>query len=108
VQEVPGAVDPKTTSCLTPPRPVLWCKSSDGSEKNQTCSDEGSTAAGLGGALGTPSTACIYDWNIPPIGQQLWQKHPETYEQFPPLQAPESDNLDQILSQIKIINHPSD
>jgi arylsulfatase len=23
--EVPGAVDPKTTPCLTPPRPVLWC-----------------------------------------------------------------------------------
>ena len=41
VQEVSGAVDPKTTICLTPPRPVLWCKSSDGTEKNQTCSDEG-------------------------------------------------------------------
>ena len=25
--EVPGAVDPKTTVCLTPPRPVLSCKS---------------------------------------------------------------------------------
>jgi arylsulfatase A-like enzyme len=32
--EVPGAVDPKTTPCLTPPRPVLWCKSSDGTSKN--------------------------------------------------------------------------
>ena len=39
--EVSGAVDPKTTRCLTPPRPVLWCKSSDGTSKNQTCSDEG-------------------------------------------------------------------
>ena len=39
--EVPGAVDPKTTTCLTPPRPVIWCKSSDGTEKNQTCKDEG-------------------------------------------------------------------
>ena len=39
--EVPGAVDPKTTICLTPPRPVLWCKSSDGSSKNQTCQDQG-------------------------------------------------------------------
>ena len=29
--EVPGAVDPKTTVCLTPPRPMLACKSSDGS-----------------------------------------------------------------------------
>ncbi len=41
VPEVPGAVDPKTTICLTPPRPVLWCKSSDGTEANQTCTDEG-------------------------------------------------------------------
>jgi arylsulfatase A-like enzyme len=41
VPEVPGAVDPKTTTCLTPPRPVLWCKSSDGTAKNQNCSDEG-------------------------------------------------------------------
>jgi arylsulfatase A-like enzyme len=39
--EVPGAVDPKTTHCLTPPRPVIWCHSSDGTEKNQTCKDEG-------------------------------------------------------------------
>jgi arylsulfatase A-like enzyme len=41
VPEVPGAVDPKTTTCLTPPRPILWCKSSDGTEKNQKCLDEG-------------------------------------------------------------------
>ena len=28
IPEVPGAVDPKTTICLTPPRNVLWCKCS--------------------------------------------------------------------------------
>ena len=39
--EVPGAVDPTTTICLTPPRPVLWCKSSDGTAANQTCQDQG-------------------------------------------------------------------
>ena len=39
--DVPGAVDPRTTTCLTPPRPVLWCHSSDGTEKNQTCKDQG-------------------------------------------------------------------
>ncbi len=39
--EVPGAVDPKTTICLTPPRPVIWCKSSDGTSKNQKCEDQG-------------------------------------------------------------------
>ena len=45
LSEVPGAVDPKTTTktkpCLTPPRPVIWCKSSDGTAKNQTCQDQG-------------------------------------------------------------------
>lgn len=39
--EVPGAVDPKTTICLTPPRPVIACTSSDGTSANQTCTDEG-------------------------------------------------------------------
>jgi arylsulfatase A-like enzyme len=41
VPEVPGAVDPATTTCMTPPRPVLFCKSSDGTMSNQTCHDEG-------------------------------------------------------------------
>jgi arylsulfatase A-like enzyme len=38
--EVPGAVDPKTTVCLTPPRNVLWCRG-DGSSKSQKCQDQG-------------------------------------------------------------------
>ena len=41
IADDPSAVDPKTTTCLTPPRPVLWCKSSDGTQANQTCKDEG-------------------------------------------------------------------
>jgi arylsulfatase len=39
--EVAGAVDPATTICLMPPRPVLACKSSDGTAANQSCTDEG-------------------------------------------------------------------
>src|SRR4029078_8456681 len=39
--EVPGAVDPKTTTCLTPQRPMLARKSSDGTQANETCKDEG-------------------------------------------------------------------
>jgi arylsulfatase len=39
--EVPGAVDPRKGICMTPPRPVLWCHSSDGTEANQSCKDEG-------------------------------------------------------------------
>jgi hypothetical protein len=51
--EVPGAVDPKTTICLTPPRNVLWCHSADGTEKNQSCKDEGPLVADGGrGNLG--------------------------------------------------------
>jgi len=39
--EVPGAVDPRTTTCLTPPRPIIACKSVDGTAKNMMCSDQG-------------------------------------------------------------------
>jgi arylsulfatase A-like enzyme len=38
---VPGAVDPRTSVCLTPPRPVMFCTSSNGTAANQTCRDEG-------------------------------------------------------------------
>jgi len=41
LQPVPGAVDPATATCMTPPRPVIWCTSSDGTQANQTCKDEG-------------------------------------------------------------------
>jgi arylsulfatase len=36
-----GAVDPVKTTCLMPPRPILSCKSSDGTAVNQMCHDEG-------------------------------------------------------------------
>ncbi len=39
--DVPGAVDPKTSVCMTPPRPVIWCKSEDGSQAKQSCQDQG-------------------------------------------------------------------
>jgi arylsulfatase len=62
------------------------------------------TATGLGGALAAPSTAYLYDWNILPIGQQLWLKELESYNTFPPLQAPETYNLSGILAQVKKAN----
>jgi arylsulfatase A-like enzyme len=40
IPDVPGAVDPKTAICLTPPRNVLLCKS-DGTSKTQQCIDQG-------------------------------------------------------------------
>ena len=66
------------------------------------------TAAGMQGALGAPATAFIYDWNMLPIGQQLWLKWFETLKEFPPMQAPESYNLTQIMDQMKAGGHPSD
>ena len=60
------------------------------------------------GALAGPLTAQIYDWNLLPIGQMLWLKELETYKKFPPLQSPESWNLDQVTAQIKNgMSHPS-
>ena len=41
LSDPPGAIDPKDGTCLTPPRPVILCTSSDGTEGNQTCKDEG-------------------------------------------------------------------
>ena len=41
LSDPPGAIDPKEGTCLTPPRPVILCTSSDGTEKNQSCKDEG-------------------------------------------------------------------
>lgn len=68
------------------------------------------SALSMGGALAAPSTAYLYDWNLLPIGQQLWYKHLMTYKEFPPLQAPETYNLDMILKQVQSVgnSHPSD
>ncbi|HYR85539.1 MAG TPA: arylsulfatase [Terriglobia bacterium] len=59
------------------------------------------TAMSLGGALAAPSTAFLYDWNLLPIGQQLWLKWFETLKAFPPMQAPASYNLTQVMDQVK-------
>jgi len=66
------------------------------------------SAMGLGGALGGPVTAFQYDWNMLPIGQQLWLKWFETLRAFPPLQAPASYNLEQVMEQIKAARSASD
>jgi arylsulfatase A-like enzyme len=66
------------------------------------------TANGIGGALAAPSTAYVYDWNMLPIGQQLWLQWFETLQAFPPMQSPASYNLTQVLDQIKAAGHPGD
>jgi arylsulfatase len=59
------------------------------------------TLFGMGGALTSPSTAYVYDWNMLPIGQALWLKELSSYIDYPPLQDPASYNLDQVMQQVK-------
>src|SRR5271166_1411753 len=59
------------------------------------------SAMAMGGTLGSPSTAYLYDWNMLPLGQLLWEKELESYQTYPPLQSPESYNLTQILTEIR-------
>ncbi len=59
------------------------------------------TGAALGGQLGSPCCAYLYDWNLLPIGQLLWEKELYSFKEFPPLQAPETYNLDGILKQME-------
>src|SRR3954463_12774220 len=59
------------------------------------------TLFGMGGAIASPSTAYVYDWNMLPIGQQLWLMHLESFVKFPALQDPASYNLEQVMQQIK-------
>src|SRR5262245_17585570 len=66
------------------------------------------TAMSIGGALGAPATAFQYDMNMLPLGQQLWLEQLLTYKTYPPLQAPETYNLSQVLEQVKKASHPSD
>ena len=56
------------------------------------------SAMSLGGALAAPMTAFQYDWNMLPIGQQLWLKELESYATYPPLQSPASYNLSEIVA----------
>ncbi|WP_145831641.1 arylsulfatase [Bradyrhizobium huanghuaihaiense] len=59
------------------------------------------TLFGMGGSIASPSTAYVYDWNLLPIGQQLWLMHLESYIKFPPLQDPASYNLEQVMRQVR-------
>jgi arylsulfatase len=59
------------------------------------------TLTGMGGALTSPSTAYVYDWNMLPIGQALWLKELSSYIDYPPLQDPASYNLEQVIQQVK-------
>jgi arylsulfatase len=60
----------------------------------------------FGGTLTAPSTAYMYDGlGIMPLGQQLWLEKLDSLVRFPPLQAPETYNLGQVIQEIKSQRH---
>ena len=59
------------------------------------------SAFALGGSLAAPATAYVYDWNMLPIGQQLWLKWLESLRAFPPMQAPASYNLQHVEEEVR-------
>jgi arylsulfatase A-like enzyme len=95
---------------LLPPVPYKWTQiqniKRDPFEQNVGM-DQKSLMA-IPGALAGPYSAYLYDWNLLPIGQVLWEKELMSYKQFPPLQMAASYNLDQILQSIKEHSTPSD
>jgi arylsulfatase A-like enzyme len=62
ISPVPGAIDPKTGTCLTPPRPILWMKSSDGTAKNQTGKDEGPLTLERSKTVDEEISSHVVDW----------------------------------------------
>ena len=106
-----------TTPCRPPTRPARWWRRRPMAGPWWTTSSaiRSRSRAGWtiqnpscnGGALAAPMTAYLYDWNMLPLGQLLWEKELMSYKTFPPLQAPETYNLDGILAEMKKSGHPS-
>jgi arylsulfatase A-like enzyme len=88
---------------LLPPIPYKWTQiqniKRDPFEQNVGM-DQKSLMA-LTGALAGPYSAYLYDWNLLPIGQLLWEKELMSYKEFPPLQQAASYNLEQVLQSMR-------
>ena len=62
LSDPPGAIDPKDGTCMTPPRPVILCTSSDGTEANQTCKDEGPLTLERSKTVDEEISSHVNDW----------------------------------------------
>ena len=58
----------------------------------------------LGGALGRPVTAFQYDWNMLPIGQQLWLKELDVVQEVPAAAGAGDLQPGRILEKVKKAN----
>jgi arylsulfatase A-like enzyme len=94
-------------SSFAPPVPYKWTQIQNilRDPFEAAVGQDQKTLFSVAGALAGPSTAYVYDWNLLPIGQMLWEKELMSYKDFPPLQQAASYNLDQILQQMKEMGH---
>ncbi len=99
-------------SALGPPVTFHWTQVQNIKRDpfEQCIGEEQKSVLSMGGALAAPSTAYIYDWNLLPIGQLLWEKELMSYIDYPPLQLAASYNLEQVLQQVREMaaKHPSE
>jgi len=88
---------------FAPPVPYKWTQVQNIKRDpfEQAVGEDQKTLLSVGGALASPSTAYLYNWNLLPIGQMLWEKELMSYAAFPPLQQAASYNLEQVLQQVK-------
>jgi hypothetical protein len=63
---------------LIPARVHSHSPRSTGSPFEQAVGIDPKSAMSTGGALAAPVTAFQYDWNMLPIGRQLWLEHLES------------------------------
>ena len=96
-----GSRRPSAACCRRCPTNGRRSRTSCAIRSRQTSGQIRRALMSVGGALAAPSTAYLYDWNLLPIGQMLWEKELMSYKDFPPLQQAASYNLDQVLQSIR-------
>jgi arylsulfatase len=94
-------------AALGPPIPFHWTQVQNIKRDpfEQAVGIDQKSVLSIGGALAAPSTAYLYDWNLLPIGQILWEKELTSYIDYPPLQQAASYNLEQVLQQVREMGH---
>ncbi len=94
-------------AALGPPIPYHWTQVQNilRDPFEQCVGEDQKSVTSIGGALAAPSSAYLYDWNLLPIGQMLWEKELMSYVDFPPLQQAASYNLEQVLQQVREMGH---
>ena len=59
---------------------LTWCRTSSVTRSSRPSASTQKSAIGHGRCAGGPVTAFLYDWNMLPIGQQLWYEQLMSYK----------------------------